>query len=282
MNQHIELIEPTAVNAVVLDAPSVANIVPRASAVSSPADLLRIAMERGDKIPIEMMERMMTMQERFEEAQERERKRQAELEFRRDFAEFKGENIAIPKTKKVQQRGREGKQGPSYDQTELHVVAGLLQPALSRHGFGYRFDVKFTRAADGGIAWCIVTCKLEHRAGHVEVLTLEGPPDDSGAKNPLQEMQSSATFLMRHSLMAITGTAQAGMDNDGRGARGQESEAEAPSEELLQAGRDASMLGMKPLTAWWGALAAQEREALTHDFKQMREAARMADQKGAQ
>lgn len=253
----------------------------------TPADLLRVAMERGDG-DIERMERLMQMQERFEQAKVREQERQAELAFRRDFAEFTALGLVIQKTKSVVQTARGGGPGPRYDQTEFHVVMQTLKPALGKHGFGVSFDNKFVRGIEGGVAWCSVTCSLEHRDGHVRTMTLEGPPDDSGAKNALQEMQSSATFLMRHAVMAITGTAQAGKDNDGRGARGQaeeekqEVEAAGDDDRLVIDGKRIANGGTKDLNAWWAKLTEADRKRLTPKFADMRKAARLVDTGGVQ
>jgi hypothetical protein len=238
----------------------------------TPADLLRIAVERGDA-DLDRMERLAVMVREW-------RAEEARLACARDFAAFTRRGITIPKTKRVQQRAKGGGPGPQYDQTEFHVVSSMLKPALGEHGFSVSFDNKFERATDGGIAWCRVTCILEHRDGHRKTLTLEGPPDDSGAKNALQEMQSSATFLMRHALLAITGTAQAGVDNDGRGARGDVEPESDPDAPTLQAGRDAAMQGMAQLTAWWGALTPKQRNRWGDEFKAMRGAAQRADAAG--
>lgn len=243
--------------------------------------LLATAVSRGASM--DELRELLQLRRELREDQERERQLAAKLAFNRDFAAFKALNIVVPKTKAVQQRGREGKQGPSYMQSEFHVVAQLLQPALSSLGFGYRFDVKFERGdADQG-PWCKVLCRLEHRDGHTEELLLEGPPDDSGQKNSLQEMQSSATFLMRHALLAITGTAQSGSDNDGRGLRGyrqdgedQGQEVTSEEERLHRDGTTAADAGLKALTAWWGSLTDKQRSLMNPHFGGMRKRAEKA------
>jgi len=251
-------------------------------AVITPADLLRIAMERNDG-DLDRLERLMAMDRQWRAEKAREA-------FNEDFARFKGMNIVIPKTKKVQQRAKSGGPGPTYMQTEFETVATMLQPALSSCGFGYRFDVKFERGENGGSPWCFVTCLLEHRLGHVERLTLGGPPDDSGAKNPLQEMQSTSTFLMRHSLLSITGTAQAGKDNDGRGARGYREDGEDEGGEgnaasadadpalssLVDQGNDTASRGERALTDWWGKLTQPDRNKLMPYFGDWKATARRA------
>lgn len=249
----------------------------RALAVT-PADLLRIAVERGDA-DLDRMERLANMVREW-------KAEEAKLSYRRDFAAFRGENIIIPKTRHVD-RGRAG----SFNQAEYDVVCRMLSPALSKHGFSFRHDQKFTSrpwTTDGKVSdipWVFVTCYLEHRDGYRESLELEGPPGDLTANTPVQNMQVTGSYLKRQSLLAITGTATGGEDDEskmrGHGAHqegGGDDTADA-DEQTLQAGRDASMLGMAPLTSWWGKLDAKQRNRFGPEFTRMRKAAAMADQK---
>jgi hypothetical protein len=183
--------------------------------VVTPADLLRIAMQSGDK-DIERLERLMQMDIRYRELQEQDRLRDAMLAFREDFARFRDENIIVPKTRYVE-RGKAG----SFYQAEYDRVCSMLSPALSKHGFGFRHDLKFTSrkwVGDDGverdIPWVVVVCYLEHRKGHAEVVTLEGPPGELTANTPIQNMQVSASYMKRQSLLAITGTATGGEDDE--------------------------------------------------------------------
>lgn len=137
--------------------------------------------------------------------------------FRADFAAFRGENIIIPKTKHVD-RGR----GGSFDQAEYDEVCRRLSPALSRHGFSFRHDQKFglrrmmTEGVENDVGWVWVTCHLEHRKGHAERLELEGPPGDLSVNTPTQNMQTTASYLKRQSLLSITGTATGGEDDEAK------------------------------------------------------------------
>jgi hypothetical protein len=249
------------------------------SALSAVEQILSKAASAG--ATLEQMERFMALAERMRDQQIAEEKRQAEKAYLAAFARFKALNVVVPKTKQVTQRKKDGGAGPSFKQSEFHVVADLLQPALAQCGFSYRFDVQFERGVDGGAPWCSVTCRLMHEAGHVETLTMGGPPDSSGAKNPLQEMQSSATFLMRHSLLAITGTAQEGQDNDGRGSRGYRedegrtaTDEDAEASKLVDAGNAEADKGEKALNAWWASLTEKQRAKVMPFFGGMKTVAR--------
>lgn len=244
----------------------------------TPADLLRIAVQRGDA-DLGRLERLANMVREW-------KREQAKVAFDEAMAKFTALGLVIPKTKLVEQRKKDGGAGPKYWQTEFDRVCTILKPALGGLGFGVRFDSKFQRAPDGGIAWCTVTCHLTHLKGHTESLTLEGPPDDSGAKNPLQEMQSSATFLMRHSLLTLTGTAQAGADNDGRGARGddpgddKQTALADDAKEVLDGNLKANE-GTQALNAWWRSLTEAQRNGVgSNRFGTMRKKARLVDNGG--
>lgn len=179
-----------------------------ALAENSPAGVM-LAMKR-EGATLEQIEKMMELQERWE-------RREAEKAFREDFAAFRGENIIIPKTKHVD-RGR----GGSFDQAEYDEVCRRLSPALARHGFGFRHDQRFgtrrwmTDGVEGDVAWVWVTCHLEHKLGHTESLELEGPPGELSVNTPTQNMQTTASYLKRQSLLAITGTATGGEDDESK------------------------------------------------------------------
>jgi len=244
---------------------------------SNPYRALEIAVEKG--MPPEVIEKLMGMAERMEAMRERDRLRFAELAFRRDFAGFKGENVIIPKTKTVD-RGRAG----SFTQAEFDKVCGMLSPALSKHGFGFRHDQRFgsrkwaTDGVESDIPWVYVTCFLEHRDGFREKLELEGPPGDTDANTAVQNMQVTASVLKRQSLLAITGTPTAEEDDESRLRRKEQAtEKRGEFDELLQAGRAAAIDGTKDLTAWWAGLNNKQRSLMNREFGQLRKDAAAND-----
>ncbi len=244
-------------------------------AETSPTEMMMTAMERGASL--EQIEKMMGLRERW-------KKGEAEDAFRKDFAAFRGENIIIPKTGHVD-RGRAG----SFVQAEYDVACRMLSPALSRHGFGFRHDMKFglrriiIAGEENDVGWVWVTCHLEHRQGHAERLELEGPPGDLTANTPVQNMQATASFLKRQGLLAITGTATGGEDDEsklrnGKGRNTDDSQGDDGNadESLRMAGQDAAMSGLKSLTDWWGSLTSKERSRLNDHFGGWRKVATKA------
>lgn len=259
----------------------VAAIAPTSAGVT-PADLLRIAMESGDK-DIDRLERLMAMDERYRQAQERDRQRDAMLAFESAFADFRGENVIIPKTKDVD-RGKAG----TFAHAEFDEVCRRLSPALSKHGFGFRHKQRFgtrPRVIDGveeEVPWVWVTCILSHRNGHSDISELDGPPANESANSPIQNMQCSASVLKRQTLLAITGTATGGEDDESKQKRLQSAADAATAavgslEANKTAGHAEAGKGMAALTAWWSTLTPLQQRQLSADFGAMRKTARAVD-----
>ena len=160
-------------------------------------DQLQVMLElqvKADNHQLELMREKRRMDEE-------DRKRDALLAYRRDFATFRGKNIIIAKDKHVD-RGRAG----SFNQAEYHAIAQQISPALAECGFSFRHDQEFgTRTwptpenPNNIIPWVTVTCFLEHKDGHFESLKLEGPMGDQSANTEVQNMQLTASYLKRQS-----------------------------------------------------------------------------------
>lgn len=182
---------------------------------TTPAELLRIAMERGANM--DLLERLMALQERHEA-------NEARKAFVDDMAAFKCEPLDIFKRKEVGYTTKDG-DFVGYKHAELSDVVAVVVPALARHGFSHRWDVKQEQGR------VIVSCIVTHRSGHSESLTMDAAPDDSGKKNKLQQVASTVTYLQRYTLLGITGTAARGVDDDGAGS---EDGADGGQSEVLQ------------------------------------------------
>lgn len=175
-------------------------------AEASPAAMMMTALSRGANL--DQIERMMELQQQWE-------RREAEKAYNLALAAFKAENIKITKNKLVDFETRVGR--TTYMHAELAQVVDAVGPALSRHGFGWSWKLE---QSNGAIK---VSCVLRHRLGHQESVTLEARADESGGKNPIQAIVSTITYLSRHTLKLITGTAESGEDDDGEsGGRGAE------------------------------------------------------------
>jgi hypothetical protein len=163
---------------------------PRALAVITPMEMLDKAITSG--AGIDMIEKLMTLQERWES-------NHARKAFDEAVAEAKKEIPAIT-------RNATGHNSKRY--ADFAAIARVVDPIIGRHGLSYRFRT----TQNGAIS---VTCILSHKAGHSEETTLCGPADKSGNKNDIQAIGSTLTYLQRYSLVQMLGLAAAA-DDDGK------------------------------------------------------------------
>jgi hypothetical protein len=180
-----------------LATPAPAQPLPRPHA-PTPMDLLTIAMNQG--ADLDRLERLMTMQERWDE-------REAFKSYNLAFAAFKSESVQIIKNIKVTDGPLKGK---AY--ADLFAAVDAATPALSKHGLSAAWKITKDEAN-----WLEVTCTLRHVDGHSESVSMGGVPDTGGAKNAVQARASTMSYLERYTFLAITGLAAREQDNDGNG-----------------------------------------------------------------
>jgi ERF superfamily protein len=173
---------------------------PQATNVT-PMGMLQMAVQQG--ADIEKLQKLMDLQERWE-------KNEARKAFAAAMVAFKGEPLEIMKNKRVSFETSKGR--TEYDHATLHNVCVNIIEALRKHGIAHTWK---TSTADGKVN---VTCVLRHSMGHEETVTLDAKADDSGGKNGIQAIGSTITYLQRYSLLAATGLAVKGQDDDGNGS----------------------------------------------------------------
>jgi hypothetical protein len=170
---------------------------------TTPADLLRLAVEQG--ADLDRLEKLMDLQTRYEADQARKAYVAA-------MAAFKAEPLSIDKDKHVRYVKKDGSV-TEYDHASIGNVVTRICAELGKHGFSHRWD---TKQIDGKVT---VTCIITHELGHSESTQLFASPDDSGGKNGIQSIASTVTYLQRYTLLAATGLATSDQeDDDGRGA----------------------------------------------------------------
>jgi ABC-type sulfate transport system substrate-binding protein len=168
----------------------------RSVAMATPADLLRIAVETG--ADLDRLEKLMALQERWEA-------NEARKAYVAAMTAFKAEPLEIIKRKTVEFSGTK------YNHAELSDVTQVVCPAMAKHQLSHRWDV--TQAGDRITVDCVIT----HVLGHSEKVTMEAMPDSSGKKNAIQQVASTISYLQRYTLLAATGVATKGMDDDAQG-----------------------------------------------------------------
>ena|ERR1700759_3111957 len=167
-----------------------------------PADLLRIAVQQGASI--DQLERLMALQERFNA-------NEAKKAYHEAMAQFQTNEVKIGKDKHVSFTTSKGK--TEYDHATLGNIVKTVKPLLASYGLSSSWE---PARSEGGRV--VVTCRVTHKQGHTESVTLDGPIDDSGGKNNIQALGSTVTYLQRYTLLAILGLATEDEDNDGAGS----------------------------------------------------------------
>jgi len=212
---------------------------PLAVAEVTPMQMLQYAMSQG--ADLDRLERLMTLQERWE-------KNQAKKAFDAAVSLAKAEIKPIFKNREVDfVSKKEGAGRTNYKYEDFGQVAGEVDPVLAKHGLSYRH-----RPAQQEKVLSI-TCILSHRDGHSEESTLSACYDETGNKNSIQAIGSTATFLQRYTLKLALGLATT-KDDDGRGA-GSKQQTEPKPEGYDAWHADMTALadeGSEKLTAAWG------------------------------
>lgn len=167
--------------------------------------VVMMAMQKGYEPAF--IEKMLDLQERFEANEARKAFYQAVADFKRNPPEVL--------------KDKENSQFSKGDKKAMYVSLGNLvktvNPALGEHGLSASWEINQAEKL------VKVSCKLSHRFGHSETVTMEAPPDISGgnAKNPIQQIKSTVTYLRAATFEAVTGiaaTEEANIDDDGNGA----------------------------------------------------------------
>lgn len=166
---------------------------------SSPNAVIMMAMQKN--YTPEFIEKMMELQERFE-------KNEARKAYVKAMAEFKKDPPTILKTKHVSYTNSKN-QKVEWDHAVLGEIAEAIIKGLSENEFYHRWDMS---QPDGNTV--LTTCIITHSLGHEERVSMSGPLDRSGGKDDLKAVSSTNTLLQRLTLLAVTGLAAKGMDNE--------------------------------------------------------------------
>jgi hypothetical protein len=171
----------------------------------TPMQMLSTAISNGASI--ELLEKLMTLQERWQANQARQA-------FDAAIAAAKAEIKPIRKNRTVGYAAKTEDGGRvDYVHEDMGEIARSVDPILAKHGLSYRFR---TAQINGAIS---VTTVVTHRDGHFEETVLSAAPDKSGKKNDIQAIGSAITYLQRYGIKAALGLA-ASADDDGKAADG--------------------------------------------------------------
>lgn len=163
----------------------------------SPMQLLQEAVH--NKLDPSIIKDMMDLRDRWEASEARKAYMEA-------VAAFKANPPKVYKDRLNKQYGSK--------YTSLANLVNTVNASLSQFGLNARWDCKQEQNI------ITVTCILSHVQGHSENVSLSGPPDSSGAKNDLQKIKSTITYLKLATFELVTGVAseEGNADDDGNGA----------------------------------------------------------------
>lgn len=166
----------------------------------NPMQMLALAVKQG--VGIDQLTQLMALSERWQAGEARKA-------FDAAMSDAKAKIKPIIKNRTVDFPSRtEGKARTHYQYEDLAAVAEAIDPILAEVGLSYRHRSKQEAKM------LTITCIVSHRAGHFEETSLSAGYDESGNKNSIQGVGSTATYLQRYTLKLALGLAAA-KDDDG-------------------------------------------------------------------
>ncbi len=161
---------------------------------ASPIELAQSFLKSGGDIA--SLEKMMDLQERFD-------KNEAKKAYTIAMAAFKANPPKIDKDKSVSFKQTK------YNHASLGNVTEKINKSLAEHGL----TAAWTPNQDqDGIT---ITCTITHKMGYSESASLTAGADNSGAKNNIQALGSTISYLQRYTILSLTGLATHDQDDDG-------------------------------------------------------------------
>jgi len=204
--------------------------------------------------PVDTLERLLALQERYEATQAKK----AWVAAMQQFQSIKPE---LPRSQAVSFGG--GK--TAYNFCPLPEIDKRLREPLEECGLSYRFE-NDDKLDTGDIG---VRCIVTHAEGHSESAVQYAKADASGNKNAVQAMASTRTYLMRYTLIAAFALTTADDDDDGK------SGGDMPYEMLLRH-NEVVRANMEVILCIKQALAENDYQEVAMYFDGMQEDARNA------
>ena len=182
---------------------------PSLPATTDPNAVLIMAMQKN--YTPELIEKMMALQERYEANGARKAYNEAVAEFHKDLPPLKKDKFNT--------------QFESW-YTSLGVLLATYGPKLGENGLSVSFP---TPTQDDKSM--TVECRLSHKLGHSESSSMIGPilagpigrVSGQSARNPLQDIKTTFTYLRSatcEAVLGVAGSEASSVDNDGNSASG--------------------------------------------------------------
>ena len=210
----------------------------------SPPGLISQALSQN--VPIETLERLMDLQERWQTGQ-------AKTSYLKAMSKFQSICPELKKSKKVNYPSKSGG-NVKYEYTPLSTITKSIRESLSECGLSYRWE--FEDKDNLIICYCIVS----HIDGHSEKTFMSAGKDTTGNKNDIQSIGSTRTYLQRYTLIGALGISTADEDNDGRSSDKPKETIPEPKAKRDFAAEANKCETQSQLSKWWGSLSLQEKK----------------------
>jgi ERF superfamily len=182
---------------------------------SKPAAMIAAALRTG-RFEIDELERLYELQRQYDKDEAKKAFHLAKADFKRSPPDIVRDML-----------------NKQYNSTyaSIAAVVNTTNAALAPHGLDAHWDI--TEQTKEGMK---VACILTHAQGHSERVEMWGPMDTSGQKNPLQQVNSTFTYLKIGTFEAVTGVASrvGNADDDGNGNATKETEEQRAARESAE------------------------------------------------
>lgn len=171
----------------------------------TPAQMLSVAVQQD--APVEKIEKLMDLQQRWEA-------NEARKAFEVAMVAFSARVPTIIKTRVVDFTTSKGR--THYTHAGLPETVEQIQDLMAECQLSRRWKDEEPKKP-GNIR---IRCIVSHVMGHSESFSAEAPPDESGNKNAAQAVASIITYLRRTTLFSVLGlVANDEVDDDGAGGK---------------------------------------------------------------
>jgi len=164
--------------------------------------LMELAL--SNKADIQSIEKLVKLHNDFEE-------REARKMFFAGLSRFQSQLPIIEKKGKAGFDHRNGGGRTEYTYAKLEDIAKAIKPLLVENGLSYRYEQKHDPLM------ITVTCVITHKDGHEERTEMSGAADNSGKKNPIQQVASTVSYLRRYTMTGALGITVSDEDDDAEG-----------------------------------------------------------------
>lgn len=159
----------------------------------TPMDLIYSMVQHG--VDAEQLDKMLTLQERWEA-------NEARKAFAAAMADFQARCPTIFKARRADR----------YNYAPLDEILRTIRPHLEACGLSVRFSTRL----DGQIITTI--CTVSHRDGHSEISEFAAPVDPNMKVNETQKVGSANSYAKRYALSNALGLVASDEDDDGYSA----------------------------------------------------------------